>query len=100
MIERIIKRNGEVEDFSPRKLNGWGEWAAKTLGGDVDWSEVVLHVASTCSAEITSIELQDAFINYCLTKRSFAYNRMAGRLYVAKLYKELYKEHLQLQTYC
>lgn len=94
MIERIIKRNGEVEDFSPRKLNGWGEWAAKTLGGDVDWSEVVLHVASTCSAEITSIELQDAFINYCLTKRSFAYNRMAGRLYVAKLYKELYKDKI------
>lgn len=94
MIERIIKRNGEVEDFSPRKLNGWGEWAAKTLGGYVDWSEVVLHVASTCSAEITSIELQDAFINYCLTKRSFAYNRMAGRLYVAKLYKELYKDKI------
>lgn len=94
MIERIIKRNGEVEDFSPRKLNGWGEWAAKTLGGDVDWSEVVLHVASTCGAEITSVELQDAFINYCLTKRSFAYNRMAGRLYVAKLYKELYKDNI------
>lgn len=94
MIERIIKRNGDVEDFSPRKLNGWGEWAAKTLGGAVDWSEVVLHVASTCSAEITSVELQDAFINYCLTKRSFAYNRMAGRLYVAKLYKDLYKDEI------
>ena len=26
MIERIIKRDGSFEDFSPRKLNGWGEW--------------------------------------------------------------------------
>ena len=34
MIERIIKRDGSFEDFSPRKLNGWGEWASKTLGSD------------------------------------------------------------------
>lgn len=94
MIERIIKRDGSVEDFSPRKLNGWGEWASKALGDHVDWSEVVLHVASTSNTEITSSELQDAFINYCLTKRSFAYNRMAGRLYISKLYKDLYKENL------
>lgn len=94
MIETIIKRNGSVEAFSPKKLNGWGEWASKNLGNHVDWSEVVLHVASTSNTEITSSELQDAFINYCLTKRSFAYNRMAGRLYISKLYKDLYKENL------
>ena len=94
MIEFIQKRDGSVEEFSPRKLNGWGEWAAKTLGSDVDWSEVVLHVASTCNPTITSVELQDSFINYCLTKRSFAYNRMAGRLYVSKIYKEIYNDKI------
>lgn len=94
MIETIIKRNGSVEAFSPKKLNGWGEWASKNLGGYVDWSEVVLHVASTSKEEITSVELQNAFIDYCLTKRSFAYNRMAGRLYISKLYKDLYKEKM------
>lgn len=94
MIERIIKRDGTFEDFSPRKLNGWGEWASKTLGSDVSWSEVVLHVASTSSTEITSKQLQQAFIDYCLTKRSFAYNRMAGRLYISMLYKDIYNDEL------
>ena len=94
MIERIIKRDGTFEDFSPRKLNGWGEWASKTLGSDVSWSEVVLHVASTSSTEITSKQLQQAFIDYCLTKRSFAYNRMAGRLYISMLYKDIYNDKL------
>lgn len=94
MIERIIKRDGSFEDFSPRKLNGWGEWASKALGNDVNWSEVVLHVASTSNAEITSKQLQQAFIDYCLTKRSFAYNRMAGRLYISMLYKDIYNDKL------
>lgn len=94
MIERIIKRDGTFEDFSPRKLNGWGEWASKTLGSDVSWSEVVLHVASTSSPEITSKQLQQSFIDYCLTKRSFAYNRMAGRLYISMLYKDIYNDKL------
>lgn len=94
MIEFIQKRDGNVEEFSPRKLNGWGEWAAKTLGNDVDWSEVVLHVASTCNSTITSVELQNSFISYCLTKRSFAYNRMAGRLYVSKIYKDIYNDKI------
>lgn len=94
MIERIIKRDGTFEDFSPRKLNGWGEWASKTLGSDVSWSEVVLHVASTSSPEITSKQLQQSFIDYCLTKRSFAYNRTAGRLYISMLYKDIYNDKL------
>lgn len=90
MIERIIKRNGEVEDFSPRKLNGWGEWASKTLGNYVDWSEVVLHVVSTLPQDVTSEQLQQALIDHCLTKATWSYNRMAGRLYAALLYKKLY----------
>ena len=94
MIERIIKRNGEVEDFSPRKLNGWGEWASKTLGKDVDWSEVVLHVASTLQSEVSSEQLQQALISHCLTKATWSYNRMAGRLYAALLYKKLYDDNI------
>jgi ribonucleoside-diphosphate reductase alpha chain len=90
VIERIIKRNGEVEDFSPRKLNGWGEWASKTLGNHVDWSEVVLHVVSTLPQDVTSEQLQQALIDHCLTKATWSYNRMAGRLYAALLYKKLY----------
>lgn len=94
LIENIVKRNGDVEEFDPRKLNGWGEWASKSLGNYVDWSEVVLHVASTLNQKVTSVELHNALIDFCLTKRSFSYNRMAGRLYVSKLYKELYNDKI------
>lgn len=94
MIEHIVKRSGDVEEFDPRKLNGWGEWASKSLGNYVDWSEVVLHVASTLNQKVTSVELHNALIDFCLTKRSFSYNRMAGRLYVSKLYKELYDDKI------
>ena len=94
MIEVIIKRDGSKEDFDPKKLNGWGEWASKNLDSVVDWSEVVLHIASTSKPEITSVELHNAFIDYCLTKRSFSYNRMAGRLYISRLYKDLYNDSI------
>lgn len=90
MIQKIIKRSGAIEDFDPKKLNGWGIWASKNLGNYVDWSEVVLHVASTCSSTISSKDLQKALVDYCLTKPSWAYNRMAGRLTTALLYKDLY----------
>ena len=41
MITHIKKRNGSIEEFSPEKVNGWGEWASKKLGGTVDWGSVV-----------------------------------------------------------
>ena len=89
-IEFIIKRDGTKEPFQPKKLNGWGEWAAEYLENYVDWSEVVLHCYSTSQKEITSEQLQNSLIDYCLTKASFAYNRMAGKLFAALLYKQIY----------
>lgn len=94
MIEVIVKRNGNKEEFNPKKLNGWGIWASKALGNYVDWSEVVLHVASTLSTEVTSEKLQQALIDFCLSKSSWSYNRMAGRLYAALLYKQLYNDNI------
>jgi ribonucleoside-diphosphate reductase alpha chain len=90
MIRTIIKRNGEKEQFSPEKLNGWGEWAASRLGREVNWSEAVLHVVSTMPEECTSEALQNALIDFCLNKNTWEYNRMAGRLYSALINKQLY----------
>lgn len=94
MIKTIVKRDGTHEQFDPKKLNGWGIWASKALGNYVDWSEVVLHVASTLSTEVTSEKLQQALIDFCLSKSSWSYNRMAGRLYAALLYKQLYNDNI------
>lgn len=90
MIKTIIKRNGSEEEFQPSKINKWGEWAAKTLGSRVDWSSVVLDTVSVLPEKCRSIDLQKRLIKTCLEYNSWLYNRMAGRLYAALTYKELY----------
>ena len=54
MINTIIKRDGTKEPFSPNKVNGWGEWAAKTLGTHVDWSAIVIDAVNNCPEICTS----------------------------------------------
>lgn len=90
MIKTIIKRDGRREPFTPKKINGWGVWGAKTLGGKVDWASAVLHVCSTLGEVATSEELQNGLIDYCLSQRTWEYNRMAGRLYSALLSRIIY----------
>lgn len=85
MIKTIIKRDGTKEDFSADKINGWSEWASKTLGRYVNWSEVVVNTVGTLPTECTSQELQESLIRYCLGKHTWEYNRMAGRLYSSLL---------------
>lgn len=92
MITHIQKRNGTLELFSPTKLNGWGEWASKTLGPTVDWGSVVLDAVAKCPAVCTSLELQKQLITICLSRKTWEYNRMAGRLYAALTTRELYPE--------
>jgi ribonucleoside-diphosphate reductase alpha chain len=90
MIKVIIKRNGTKEDFNPTKVNMWGEWASKTLGGYVDWTSVVIEAVNVCPVECNSLELQKKLIEACLNKKTWEYNRMAGRLYTALIDRELY----------
>ena len=94
MIKTIIKRDGREEAFSPSKINKWGEWAGKTLGRRVDWSHIVLHAASTCPEVISAKVLQERLIKTCLDEDSWSYNRMAGRLYAAYIYKEIYNDDI------
>ena len=90
MIKEIIKRDGATEVFDAEKVNGWGIWAAEHLGKHVNWADVVLNAVSTLPAKCSSVMLQDVLIDVCLNKRTWSYNRMAGRLYVAKLTKDIY----------
>lgn len=90
MIKTIIKRNGGEEPFSAEKVNGWGEWASKALQNRVDWGEVVLHAVSTLPEKCTSEQLQQALIEFCIHKKTWEYNLMAGRLYYGWLHRILY----------
>ncbi len=90
MIKFTIKRDGRREEFDPNKINGWGIWASRELGSEVAWSEIVLHVFSIMPEEVTTEQLQKALIKACVDKRTWKYSCMAGRLYIALAYKQLY----------
>lgn len=90
MIKTVVKRDGSTEPFSASKINSWGEWAASRLAPEVNWSEVVLHVVSSLGEQASTVDIQRALIRYCLDKRTWEYNLMAGKLYSALYKKELY----------
>ena len=90
MIKTIIKRDGSLEEFSPKKVNGWGEWAAKTLGTHVNWSAIVIEAVSKCPEICSSKQLQETLISTCLSQKTWEYNRMAGRLYSNLLDRIIY----------
>ena len=92
MIKKIIKRNGTIEDFSPSKVNGWGVWAAKTLGSNVDWSIVVIDAVNQCPEVCTSRQLQETLIKTCLSRKTWEFNRMAGRLYTQLIERLIYPD--------
>lgn len=96
MLQYVVKRDGRVEELSPTKLNGWGEWAAESLGNYVDWVSVVTHAVASLPEKCTSKQLQECLIKTCLDNNSWSYNRMAGRLYAPYLYKEIYGQETPL----
>lgn len=92
MITHIKKRNGSLQEFSASKVNGWSEWASKKLGGLVDWGSVVIDAVNKCPNVCTSLQLQQALIDTCLSRKTWEYNKMAGRLYTALIDREVYPD--------
>lgn len=94
MLQEVVKRDGRKEPLIPSKLNQWGEWASKSLGKYVDWVSVVTQTVSTLPNTCTTKELQQALIKVCLDHNTWSYNRMAGRLYAALIYKDMYGDEI------
>ncbi len=90
MIEWIIKRDGSEEPFLPDKLNGWAKWAAENLGGFVDWAGVAMRAVASLPEKASSQELQLALIQECKSQQTWAYYRMAARLYIPYIRKQMY----------
>lgn len=86
----ILKRDGHTEPYDPRKLNGWGQWAAANLGKRVDWSRIVINVMSAMPETVSTAELQEKLIQNCLDMGTWSYYRMAGRLYAPHLRKTIH----------
>lgn len=100
MINEILKRDGTKEPFNAIKVNGWGEWASKSLSDMVDWSGVVMSAVGSLQEVCTSSDLQYALIKECIDRDTWSYNRMAGRLYAAITYKEIYPQGIPTVKDC
>lgn len=100
MINEIIKRDGVKEPFNATKVNGWGIWAAAELDELVDWSGVVMNAVSSLPEACTSSDLQYALIKECIDRDTWSYNRMAGRLFAAIMYKEIYPQGIPTVKDC
>ncbi|MGS1116216.1 ribonucleoside-diphosphate reductase subunit alpha [Castellaniella sp. UC4442_H9] len=94
MIKNIVKRDGRIEPYIPSKLNGWGRWAAATLGHKVDWSSIVIQAVSTMPDTVATSDLQEKLIQNCLDKGTWSYYLMAGRLYASHLHKIIHGESI------
>lgn len=90
VIKHIVKRDGRVEPYTPKKLNAWGRWAASTIGNKADWSSIVIHAVSAMPETVTSAELQEKLIANCLDRETWSYYLMAGRLYASHLHKVIH----------
>ncbi|HQX90655.1 MAG TPA: ribonucleotide reductase N-terminal alpha domain-containing protein, partial [Moraxellaceae bacterium] len=89
-LKSIIKRDGRIEPYTPKKLNGWGRWAADAVGNKVDWSSIVINAVSSMPAVVSSGQLQEKLIQNCLDKETWSYYLMAGRLYASHLHKMIH----------
>ncbi len=90
IIKQIIKRDGRLEPYTPKKLNTWGRWAASTIGSKADWSSIVINAVSSMPETVSSAELQEKLIANCLDKETWSYYLMAGRLYASHLHKTIH----------
>lgn len=90
-IEKVIKRDGTVQDFAPEKLNDWAAWACKDT--DVSWSAVVMAALKNLpKGVVDSDTLQDVLIKAAegLIKDNPAYDTVAKELRLAQMRKRLY----------
>ena len=86
MITTVIKYSGESEPFSPEKINKWAQYATKTGGS---WSEIALNTYKRLPETVKASDIHQTMINVCLDKEDINYSRIAARLELASLRKNM-----------
>lgn len=91
MIEYVIKANGERQEFNADKLNQWADWAAQECG--LSWSDIAISAMKKGYDGCSTKELHQAMISSCVEKEDTAHLKMAARLLIGAIYKEVYGGH-------
>lgn len=85
MIE-VIKYDGRVEPFLPEKLTKWANYASKNGG---DWIGVASKVYDLLPHKVSSEDIHKIMTQVCVDKGDLPHSRMAARLEIAKLRKNM-----------
>ena len=86
MIKIVIKADGTEQEFEAVKLNRWSEYATKTGG---DWSAIALETYRKLPEKATSDTIHQTMIDVCYAKEDIVYSRVAARLELAQLRKNM-----------
>lgn len=86
MIEYVIKADGTKEQFQSEKLNKWVKYATK-VGGN--WSSIAIDVYKQLPSIVTTKEIHQTMTNVCANKNDIVYSRVAARLEIARLRKNM-----------
>lgn len=111
MLQTLIKRNGEKEQFNAVKANGWLMRASSEFTSRINWIEIVNNARNTSPEEMTTQDWQMRLVTDLANRGNNAdgwpYMRMAGFLYSIYLMKKIHgdtyptlSEHLkQIKQY-
>ena len=86
MIKKVIKADGSIEDFDLGKLSKWSQYASK-VGGN--WSVLAVETFSKLPEECSSADIHQTMIDVCYSKQDLVYSRVASRLEIATLRKNI-----------
>ena len=97
---KVKKRNGRLEDFNVDKINAIAQRACEGID-DVSASEVVLDAQLQLFDKIKTTEIDQALI-FCAREKIEKepnYSHVASRLLLNTLYKEVFKEGVDSDTF-
>lgn len=86
MVKEVVKADGSVEKFDLDKLSKWAKYASK-VGGD--WSDLALETFSKLPESCESSLIHQTMIDVCYSKKDIVYSRVAARLEIAQLRKNI-----------
>lgn len=93
-IDKVIKRDGTIEDFKYEKIEGWAKWAGAVA--QASWSSVIMSAIKKLPAgSVDSDLLMDVLIKSAeeMIDQDPAFDRFAAELMLAQLRKRLFDSY-------
>lgn len=89
LIKEVIKADGSVELFDLEKLSKWAKYASK-VGGD--WTTLAIQTFSRLPERVHSKDIHQTMIDVCYLEENIENSRVAARLELAQLRKNMERQ--------